>query len=428
MLHVDAVGDEKVRHANWAYGGRDSQCSSRGESFEKGKGDDGSGSSEDGSAIDFLAHCWVSPLIVGSFSECVTQNDFGNELFEDWLLGSLGKNFDLDLVVGGEAPSESIGCEFFDESAGEIDFAAGEVFAKVGESIEFNFARKFAFVIDGEGAVGCAIASDSVEIFESESVGIEGTVTGGTRWIGAMLGESLAHSDGGDCFFRIVKYTDVGRRRGRRRAENLLHDELAALDGRGSVGVTGDGKDCAHTEKTAAVEGRYINAPETLVEVARNIVVAGETKVQECLAAIEEVCNGPAFGEIVVESVGDLGSEVIFELFGESGEELRIGDVFFESANLEPLDAEVVGESFGFGVFEHPAHLGGEGFGGIELIGTGKIEKGFIWNGSPEKETQPRCDFVAGEVARFGCLIFDAEEKVRADEDSLHCDADAVFV
>lgn len=79
MLHVDSVGDEEVCHSNGASGGRYGEGGFGSEGFEEGEGDEGSGSTEDGSAVDFLAHLVGSPLIVGSFSEGITENDLGDE-------------------------------------------------------------------------------------------------------------------------------------------------------------------------------------------------------------------------------------------------------------------------------------------------------------------------------------------------------------
>lgn len=245
------------------------------------------------------------------------------------------------MVGCGEAAPEGVGHQFFSKSSGEVDFSAGKVFAQVGESVESDFAGEFSDVVNGEGSVFCSEAADGIEIFKRESVSVEGAVTRCAGGVGAMLSEAFAHSGCGDGLFCVVENAHIwGWRRGWS-AEDLLHDELASLDGRSSVWVAGDAEDCSHSEEATAVLGGDIDSAEILVEIAGDSVMLGEAMIEKCELAVDEFGYGTVLDEHVSEVEIDFLTEIIFELLVEGGEKFGIGIMLFETADLEPLSAEI---------------------------------------------------------------------------------------
>lgn len=245
------------------------------------------------------------------------------------------------MVRGGEAPPEGVGHQFFSESSGEVDFSAGEIFAQIGKTIEGDFSRELSDVVNGEGSVFCTETADGIEIFKRESVGVKGAVTRCAGGVGAMLSEAFAHSGCGDGLFCVVENAHVGGWRWGWCAEDLLHDELASLDGGSSVWVAGDAEDCSHSEESAAILGGDIDSAEILVEIAGDSVMFGQAMVEKCEFAVDEFGYGTVLGEHVSEVEIDFLTEIIFELLVEGGEKFGIGIMLFETADLEPLGAEI---------------------------------------------------------------------------------------
>lgn len=245
------------------------------------------------------------------------------------------------MVGGGEAPPEGVGHQFFSKSSGEVDFSAGKVFAQIGETIEGDFTGEFSDVVNGEGSIFCSETADGIEIFKRESVGVEGAVTRCAGGISAMLGEAFAHSCCGDGLFCVVENAHIGGWRRGWCAEDLLHDELASLDGGSSVWVAGDAQDCSHSKESAAILGGDINAAEILVEIAGNSVMFGEAMVEKCELAVDEFGYGTVLDEHISEVEIDFLTEIIFELLVEGEEKFGIGIMLFETADLEPLSAEI---------------------------------------------------------------------------------------
>ena len=86
------------------------------------------------------------------------------------------------------------------------------------------------------------------------------------------------------------------------------------------------------------------------------------------------------------------------------------------------MRSEVLNQTNGARIGEHPAHLALQNFRPMQFTPLGDAQKLFIRNATPEEERQPRGQFyIANWVGRFRChvggIALDAEKKFRTDED-----------
>src|ERR1700753_3378084 len=104
-------------------------------------------------------------------------------------------------------------------------------------------------------------------------------MAGRTDSVGAVLLHLLAERHrGADRAF--IEWRNVRRGRGRRRAENVIEDVLAANHDRSARGIAGNRENAALAENAAALFRLKIDAPEVGALDAVNPVVFGEELVE----------------------------------------------------------------------------------------------------------------------------------------------------
>lgn len=323
-------------------------------------------------------------VVAAAFLEGGASDDFRDEHGEAVVATGHGLDDLVDgaFVVMFEAAAEGVSEKFFGEAADEIvAFLAEEDGAEFGGGGEFFAGDEFAGGVDGGGAVLVAPGADGVKVFEAEADGVHAGVAGGADGVFAVLLHFLA--EGAGELFLVGEFGDVGRRRGRGCAEKVFEDPFAAFDGRGAIGVGGEGENAGVGEEAAARGALEGDADEFVAGDAGDAVVAGEGFVEVGEVGVDEVEDAAVVADDGFDEQGGLAEHVVAEGVVELGEEFGVGGEEFEIAKLEPLAGEVLDESGGFRALKHAFDLGIELFAELALAGEG--EEFVVWKAAPEK-------------------------------------------
>ena len=99
----------------------------------------------------------------------------------------------------------------------------------------------------------------------------------------------------------FVQRRNIGRRRRRRRAENILQHVLSANHGRGPRRIARNGQDAGMAQDAAALVGRQIHPPELRPGDAFDAVVLRQPLVQEGELGVEELGQRPILAQQCLE-------------------------------------------------------------------------------------------------------------------------------
>ena len=148
----------------------------------------------------------------------------------------------------------------------------------------------------------------------------------------------------------------------------------------------------------------------------------GEPLVEERVVGLNEVQNHAVFPKERLEVEFRFTSKGFAEVVVEIGEEAKIWREGLQVPQVEPLRGEVLDQTAGTPIGQHPAHLALQDLRPMQFTPLGDAQKLFIRNATPEEERQPRGQFeVANSVGRrrrhVGGIALDAKKEFRTDED-----------
>ena len=149
------------------------------------------------------------------------------------------------------------------------------------DTVDLGAIDKLSRRVDRRPFVSRAPGADRVEILERQSQRIHQLVAARARRACPVLLEALADRMRLRRRALLFERRYVGRRRGRRRAEQVVENPLAADDGRGPAGVRRDKQNRALAEQTFARVVGHGDATELAAVDVRHAVVPGQPLVDE---------------------------------------------------------------------------------------------------------------------------------------------------
>ena len=154
-------------------------------------------------------------------------------------------------------------------------------------------------------------------------------VAAGARGVGPVLLHALAHRERAARL--LVERRHVGRRRGRRRAEDVRQHVLAARDRRRPVPVRVERQHAALAEQPAAVVVLDAHAAILIAVDVRHAVVPRQPLVQERVVRVEQIQDAPVLDHDALEEhlrfalqrlpqvVVEVREDVLVRVAGSSG-------------------------------------------------------------------------------------------------------------
>ncbi len=122
--------------------------------------------------------------------------------------------------------------------------------------------------------------AEAVVVLQPEPERVEAIMADGTTRLGAVLLHPLAERPTGIGGTILPQRRDLGRRRGRRRAEDLLQDPATALHRRSPIRVRGHGQDAGLGQEPAPRLACQADPTELLARDPRQSVMARQPLVQ----------------------------------------------------------------------------------------------------------------------------------------------------
>ena len=152
--------------------------------------------------------------------------------------------------------------------------------------------------------------ADRVEVLEREAERIHHAVAGVAGRLGAVLLHDLAHRAGLLAVLVLLEPFDVGRRRRRRRAEDVLENPGAAQHRRGAVGVGRGHQHAAFAEQPPAVGDRSsVTRRNWSPRTFGNAVVQRQPLVDERVVGGQQVEHAAVLAQDAVDEQLDLAAE-----------------------------------------------------------------------------------------------------------------------
>ncbi len=186
-------------------------------------------------------------------------------------------------VVVLEAAAQRIGQQLLGQRVHEALGPRGQRRAQLGDAVELAAVGQRAGRVDRvERLVDDPPLAGRVEVLEREAGRVDHRVAGGAGRVVAVLRHPLAHRRRPGLRPLLRQRRHVRRRIGRRRAEDVVEDPLAANHRRGPDRGRGHRQDAAVAEQAAArAVGRQRDAAEVAALHAGDAVVPREPLVQE---------------------------------------------------------------------------------------------------------------------------------------------------
>jgi hypothetical protein len=169
--------------------------------------------------------------------------------------------------------------------------------------------------------------------------------------------------------------------------------------------------------------GRERDAPEVAAADSGNLVVGGETLVEERVVGVEQLPHAPVLPKNARDEQLGLPPEGLAQGVVEMAKQKRVGLLQVHVSEKEPLRGEVLHERIRFRVGQHAPDLGIQDVRVAQLPRFGPIEQLRVRKTAPEKEGQPRgqleiAEGVGGPVGA-GPFALDPEQELRAHQKAL---------
>ena len=139
--------------------------------------------------------------------------------------------------------------------------------------------------------------------------------------------------------------------------------------------------------------------------------------VEERVVGIQQFHHAAILAHDVLEEQLGLALEALAQALVELGEDVRIGLLLREIAQVEPLPGEIRDQRFGARIVQHAPHLLVQHGGVLQLALLRQVQQLVVGNAAPQEEGEPRRQFqiadaidAAGRAARR--ILLDAEEEV----------------
>ena len=210
-------------------------------------------------------------------------------------------------------------------------------------------------------------------------------------------------ADGGRAARVRLQAGDVGRRRGRRLAEQVRQHEIAARHGRSSGAVGGDLENARLRQQTAAHAAcRQRRFAHLLAAHAGYSVVLGQAAVEEGEVRVEQVAHAEIFREQLLQEQLGFRHHRLPQTLVVLGIQPRIrgGGVYF--AQPKRLAGEVLDETLAFRVRQHAFHFRRQHARRREAAGRGLGEQRRVRHAAPEEIRKARGEGVFVQLAAAG--------------------------
>src|SRR5438552_2741381 len=128
--------------------------------------------------------------------------------------------------------------------------------------------------------------------------------------------------------------------------------------------------------------------------------MSGQDGLYKCVVRVKEIEDGTVLLDEIEEEVDRFFEHGFAQVVIEAFKTLAVDAVvLFETAEIEPIAAELCDEAEDAIVVEHPASLGQENFRFVKVARGGVIEQFLVRHGGPEEITEAAGERVVGEGA-----------------------------
>ena len=223
--------------------------------------------------------------------------------------------------------------------------------------------------------VVCAPLPDGVEVLQREADGIDVAMARAAHRIGAMPFELLAHGRWPILVRALLEIRHDGRRRQRRRVQQIRDDVLPAQHGRGARGDRGHRQDAAVAQQAAPIRIRHRHAPEARAVDPADAVVPRQPLVDERVVGIQQIERAAVLAHDAREQQLGFAAQRLADVVVEVGEQQHVRRDLVQVAQLQPLTGERVHQRVGARIRDHAPHLRVEHAGRAQPAGDRQVQQ-----------------------------------------------------
>ena len=293
-------------------------------------------------------------------------------------------------VVRFEAAPQRVDHELPCDRGGKHVRVLQQCIAKSVEPLELRPVREHAGCVDRQqGLVPRAPLTDRVEVLQREPRRVDHRMAARADRVRAVPCEALPHPEPDEVARAVLLQAGhVRRRLGRRGAENIVENPLAAQDGGRPVGARSHGQDACVTQQTAAARIRERHAAELVPVDFRNPVVPREALVHEGVVGCQQLEHAAVLAQDGFQQQLRFPAGCMPQAVVEVWKQRQVRTMGVEVAQHQPLSGEVLDQRVGTRIVQHPADLLIEHDRIRELAPLRHGEQLGVGNTAPEKERQ----------------------------------------
>ena len=221
------------------------------------------------------------------------------------------------------------------------------------------------------------------------------TLTAGR--IGAVLFQTRAHRLRSFARLLVEIRLDAGRRRSRRRSDDLVEYPGATQNRRCAIGIRRLDQNRALAQQAESGLVREFHPAELAAGNVRHAIVPRHSIIQIGLIRREQLNQRPVFEQDALNERLGLGDQIPFQLVVEVRVDLLIRLDSVDAVQAKPLHGKVGGKARGSRICKHALDLSIQHCGLAQFLRCGQLEQFFVRARIPQEVGQPSREFVFGE-------------------------------
>ena len=221
----------------------------------------------------------------------------------------------------------------------------------------------------------------------------------------------------------LIQPGQVGRRRRRRRTQDIAQQILSANHRRSARRIAGNRQDACLRQNAAALIGFQFHTAEVRPCDTFDAVMLRQQFVQECEPGIQKIRKRAIFAQHRFKEHPRFGLHCLAQFRPPRGKLLRIRFDYIQVARLQPLTGEIVSQRGGLFIGQHALDLRRQRARRAQFAAFSQRQQLIIRHRPPQEVAQARGQFQVSNLVnlrrvRWVCVVFDAEQEVWRDE---HC-------
>ena len=199
-----------------------------------------------------------------------------------------------------QTPPERVGEQLLRERAREVLLMTGDELPQAGDALERACRRGARPTHPWDAVARRPPLAECIEVLEREAERIHPHVADGARRVLPVRFHLLPDRHRLGVGAALIQQRDVGWRRRRRCAEDVVEQPAAAQHRRRAVRIRRDGQDAALTEQPAPHAVGEGDAPEVAAVHVRDPVVAGEPLVHERVVRGDQIDDAAILAQLAI--------------------------------------------------------------------------------------------------------------------------------